>query len=156
MLKALRTHWPELLPVLLAALWWGSLTAIGLIAVPVLFSYFASPVQAGGAAAALLAAQAWISIACCALLLVFSKRKYAEKQEAWAQEAMVFMLGGLLLALVGQYGVAPRIAAQQGAVWRYAGMGLYALQWVCALCTLWHVARCVNRPLDEVVASSQA
>ena len=125
------------LPWLLAALLWGSLTAMGSVAVPALWAYLPSPTQAMGATAALLAAQTWISIACCALLLVFSKQKYAEKQEPWAQAAMVFILGGLLLALLGQYGVAPRILAKQGAVWQQVGVGLYALQWCCALGTLW-------------------
>ena len=127
------------LPLLLAALWWGSLTATAAVAVPVLQAHFASPVQAASATATVLAAQTWISIACCALLLVFSKRKYAEKQEAWAQAAMPFILGGLLLALVAQYGVAPRVAAKQGAVWSYAGVAMLALQWLCALGSLWKV-----------------
>lgn len=140
------------LPVLLAALWWGSLTAMGGVAVPVLQAHLPSPTQAAAASAALLAAQTWISIACCALLLVFSKRKYAEKQEAWAQVAMVFVLGGLLLALVGQYGVAPRVVARQGAVWQYAAMALYALQWLCALCTLWQVAALAGRDAEQAPA----
>ena len=128
------------LPLLLAALWWGSLTAVAGVAVPVLQAHFASPVQAASATAAVLAAQTWISIACCALLLVFSKRKYAEKQEPWAQAAMPFVLGGLLLALVAQYGVAPRVAAKQGTIWLYAGMAMLALQWLCALGSLWKVS----------------
>lgn len=140
------------LPVLLAALWWGSLTAIGAVVVPVLLGHMASPVQATAAIAAVLAGQTWISIACCALLLVFSKRKYAEKQEPWAQAALVFVLAGLLLALVGQYGAAPRVLAKQGAVWVYAGVAFYALQWLCALCTLWKVALLAGAipPVEEV------
>lgn len=134
------------LPLLLVALWWGSLTAIAGVAVPVLQVHFASPVQAASATAAVLAAQAWISIACCALLLVFSKRKYAEKQEAWAQAAMPFILGGLLLALVAQYGVAPRVTARQGAVWSYAGVAMLALQWLCALGSLWKVTALPGQP----------
>lgn len=140
------------LPVLLAALWWGSLTVMGGVAAPVLHAHLPSPTQAAAAAAALWAAQTWISIACCALLLVFSKRKYAEKQEIWAQAAMVFVLGGLLLALVGQYGVAPRVAAKQGAVWQYAGMALLALQWLCALCTLWKVAALAGQDVEQAAA----
>lgn len=74
---------------------------------------------------------------------------------------MVFVLGGLLLALVSQYGIAPRIAAKQGAVWQYAAIALYALQWLCALGTLWKVAllACAVRAApsdvdeDEAVAS---
>jgi peptidoglycan biosynthesis protein MviN/MurJ (putative lipid II flippase) len=127
-------------PLLLSALWWGSVSAVGGVAVPALWAYLPSPIQAGGAVAAVLAAQTWISIACCVLLLVFSKRKHSEKQEDWAQGAMVFILGGLLSALVAQYGVAPRVVARQSELWNYAGMALLALQWCCALCTLWRVA----------------
>lgn len=148
-MNSLSSRWPILLPMLLAALWWGSMTAIGFVAVPVLLAHFASPVQAGAAAASVLAAQAWISIACCALLLVFSKRRHAEKQEFWAQAAMAFVLAGLLLALVGQYGVAPRIAAKQGAAWHYAGMAMYGLQWLCALCTFWRIANATRSSLDR-------
>nr|WP_291586303.1 DUF4149 domain-containing protein [Comamonas sp. UBA7528] len=137
------------LPLLLAALWWGSLTAMGGVAVPVLQAHLSSPTQAAAACAALLAAQTWISIACCALLLVVSKRKYAERQEAWAQAVMVFVLGGLLLALVAQYGMAPRVAARQGAVWQYAAVAMQVLQWLCALCTLWKVAALAGRGEEE-------
>ena len=78
----------ERLPVFFAALWWGSLSAIGFVAVPMLFANLPAPALAGFMAAKLFAAQTWISIACCALLLVFSKRKHAEKMEPWAQAAI--------------------------------------------------------------------
>ena len=103
----------ERLPVLAAALWWGSLCAMGFVAVPLLFAHLPTPALAGNMAARLFEAQTYISIACCALLLVISKHKYAEKQEPWAQAAMVFVIAGLLLALLQQYGVAPRILARQ-------------------------------------------
>lgn len=125
------------LPWLLAALWWGSLTAMG-VAVQVLFATWpATP--AAGAAAALLGAQTWISIACCVLLLMVSKKKHAQKQEPWAQDALVFVLGGLLLALLGQYGVLPRVLTKQGEGWFYVGLALYVLQWLCALRLVWRV-----------------
>ncbi|WP_370681827.1 DUF4149 domain-containing protein [Comamonas sp. GB3 AK4-5] len=136
------------LPWLLAALWWGSLTAMG-VAVQVLFAHWPRT-PAAGAAAALLAAQAWISVACGVLLLVISKKKHAQKQEPWAQDALVFVLGGLLLALLGQYGVLPRALAGQGAVWFYLGLALYALQWLCALCVVWRLTR---TPLEQPSAS---
>ena len=41
------------LPLLAAALWWGSLTAIGFVAVPVLFTSLPSPTLAGQTAARL-------------------------------------------------------------------------------------------------------
>ena len=129
------------LPLLAAALWWGSLSAIGFVVVPLLFAHLPTPAVAGAMAARLFEAQTFISIACGVMLLVLSKRKYAETQEEWARAAMVFIIGGLLLALVSQYGVAPRIVARQNLkLWHSVGTVLYALQWGCALLVLWRIA----------------
>ncbi|RYF49472.1 MAG: DUF4149 domain-containing protein [Comamonadaceae bacterium] len=132
------------LPVFAAALWWGSLSTIGFVVVPLLFAHLATPAAAGLMAARLFEAQTFISIACGALLLVLSKRKFAETEEEWARAAMIFIIGGLLLALVVQYGVAPRIVARQNLkLWHSVGTALYALQWLCALAVLW---RTVQQP----------
>ena len=129
------------LPVFFAALWWGSLSAIGFVAVPMLFVHLPTPAVAGFMAAKLFAAQTWISIACCALLLVFSKRKHAEKMELWAQAAIGFVIAGMLLALLVQYGVSPKIVARENLkLWHSVGTGMYALQWICAAVVLWRVA----------------
>lgn len=131
----------ERLPVFLAALWWGSLCSIGFVAVPMLFAHLPTPALAGFMAAKLFAAQTWISIACCALLLVFSKRKHAEKLEQWAQAAIGFVITGMLLALLVQYGVSPKIVARENLrLWHSVGTGMYALQWLCAAIVLWRVA----------------
>ena len=138
------------LPVFAAALWWGSLSAIGFMVVPMLFAYLPTPAMAGQMAARLFGAQTYISIACCACLLVLSKRKHAENEEQWARAAMVFVILGLLLALLVQYGVAPRIVARQNLrLWHSVGTLLYALQWGCALGTLWHTLRGPLTPPSE-------
>ena len=130
----------ERLPFFFAALWWGSLSAIGFVAVPMLFASLPQPAMAGYMAAKLFAAQTWISIACCALLLVFSKQKKAEKIEAWAQAAIGFVIGGMLLALLVQYGVSPKIVARENLkLWHSVGTVMYALQWLCAAVVLWRV-----------------
>ncbi len=130
------------LPVLAAALWWGSLSTVGFMVVPMLFAHLPSPAAAGAMAARLFEAQTFISMACGVLLLVSSRRRHAETQEAWAQAAMVFIIGGLLLALLAQYGVAPRIVARQNLkLWHSVGTVMYALQWVCALAVLWRTAK---------------
>ena len=131
----------ERFPVFFAALWWGSLIAIGFVAVPMLFAHLPTPALAGFMAAKLFAAQTWISIACCAFLLVFSKRKHAEKLEQWAQAAIGFVIAGMLLALLVQYGVSPKIVARENLrLWHSVGTGMYALQWLCAAIVLWRVA----------------
>ena len=130
------------LPALVAALWWGSLTTIGFLVVPLLFAYLPSPSIAGNMAARLFAAQTWVAVACCLVLLLVSRPRNAVAQYPWAQAAMLFILGGLLLALLNQYGVAPRIVARQDLrLWHSVGTVMYALQWVCALVVLWHTLR---------------
>ncbi|ART56709.1 hypothetical protein CBP36_12925 [Acidovorax carolinensis] len=126
------------LPALLAALWWGSLTTVGLLVVPLLFVHLPTPALAGGMAARLFAAQTWVTVACCVLLLLISRPKGEVAQYSWAQAAMVFIIGGLLLALLSQFGVAPRIVARENLrVWHAVGSGMYLVQWLCAGITLW-------------------
>lgn len=131
----------ERLPVVAAALWWGSLSAIGFVAVPLLFAHLPTPAMAGAMAAQLFEAQTYVSMACCVCLFVLSRQKHAETQEPWARAAMVFIILGLLLALLVQYGVAPRIVARQNLkLWHGVGTAMYAAQWACALAVLWRTA----------------
>lgn len=135
------------LPALLAALWWGSLTTIGFLVVPLLFAHLPSPAMAGGMAARLFAAQTWVTVVCCVLLLLLSRPKGEVTQYPWAQAAMVFIVGGLLLALLVQFGVAPRIVARQDLrLWHSVGSVMYALQWCCALVVLWRTLRATPAP----------
>lgn len=127
----------ERLPALVAALWWGSLSSIGFLAVPLLFAHLPTPAVAGSLAAKLFAAQTWVSVCCALLLLLLSRPKGAVALYPWAQAAMLFIVGGMLLALVSQYGVAPRIVARQDLrLWHTVGSVLYGLQWLCALVVL--------------------
>lgn len=128
----------ERLPIFAAALWWGSLSAIGFLAVPMLFANLGNPTVAGNMAAKLFAAQTWVTVACCVALLLLSKRRHAEQEEGWAKNGLIFVIGGLLLALLVQYGVSPRIVARQDLrLWHTVGTVMYALQWVCAAGLLW-------------------
>ena len=128
----------ERLPLFAAALWWGSLSATGFLAVPMLFANLGNPTMAGVMAAKLFAAQTWVTVACCVALLLLAKRRHAEHEEAWARTGLVLVIGGLLLALLVQYGVSPRIVARQNLkLWHSVGTVMYALQWVCAAALLW-------------------
>ncbi|WP_119965004.1 DUF4149 domain-containing protein [Simplicispira lacusdiani] len=130
------------LPALLAALWWGSLSAIGFMAVPLLFAHLPTPAMAGNTAAKLFAAQTWLSVACCMVLLLISRPKGDVALYPWARAATLFIVGGLLLALLVQFGVSPRIVARQDLkFWHGLGTLMYTLQWCCALATLWHTLR---------------
>lgn len=141
------------LPALAAALWWGSLTTVGFLVVPMLFANLPSPALAGQMAAKLFAAQTWVTVVCCMVLLLISRRRHEEVQEPWAQAALGFVLGGLLLALLVQYGVSPRIVARQDLrLWHSVGTGMYVLQWVCALVVLWRTVQVQAVPGAPVAA----
>jgi len=130
------------LPIFAAALWWGSLTAIEFVVVPLLFVHLPSPALAGNMAAKLFQAQTYITMATCAMLLTLSRRRNAENMESWAQKSLVFIIAGLLLALLVQYGIAPRIVARDNLrLWHSVGTALYFIQWLCAGITLWKVAK---------------
>jgi len=121
------------LPVMLAALWWGSLTAIGFIAVPLLFANLPAPAMAGGMAAKLFSAQTWVSLACGVLLLMASRERGGAGTAAWARTAMPYIVAGVLLALLVEFAVAPRIVARENLrLWHGLGSGMYLLQWLCA------------------------
>lgn len=132
----------ERLPAFVAALWWGSLSVIGFVAVPVVFMRVPQRMLAGHVAAGLFEAQAYISIACCTLLLVLSRRKQSQTIEPWARSALVFVILGMLLAFLLQFGVAPRVIAYHGVrLWHNMATALYVGQWLCALAVLWRLTR---------------
>jgi small-conductance mechanosensitive channel len=132
-------HWKARVPLLAAALWWGSLTAIGFIAVPLLFSRL--PVAtAGQMAARLFTGQTWTSIAC-GLLVLIASRSDEDAGMNWKQGAIVFVLAGLLLAMLGEFAIAPHIVMRQDlAFWHTLGTVFYGAQWVCALVVLWKLS----------------
>jgi hypothetical protein len=133
--------WQERLAVFAAALWWGSLTAIGFVAVPTLFARLATPAQAGGAAAVLFTAQTWVSLACGVVLLFASRSRDGQAGLGWARGALGFVLAGVLLALLSEFGVAPHIVARDNLkLWHSVGSAMYLAQWVCTAVTLWKVS----------------
>ena len=133
--------WKARLAVLAAALWWGSLTAIGFLAVPLLFRNASTPAVAGQLAARLFSAQAWLSLACGAVLLMGARRTDGAPSLDWARGALPYLLLGMLAALLQEFAIAPRIVARENlAGWHTAGTALFAAQWLCALVVLWKCA----------------
>jgi hypothetical protein len=129
-------------PVWLAALWWGSLTTLGFGVVPLLFANLPTPAMAGSMAARLFEVQTWVS-ALLGVGLLMASRLQRHPDLAWrAQAATAFILGGVVLALLVQFGVAPRIVARENLrLWHSLGTGMYALQWVCAAVVFWRMVR---------------
>ncbi|MEY2659679.1 MAG: hypothetical protein RLZZ123_851 [Pseudomonadota bacterium] len=135
--------WRRLLPLFAAALWWGGLTALGAWVVPMLFKHLEPAALAGHTAARLFEFQTHVSAVCAVVLLM------AVRQRA-TYRALPWVVGGLLLALLQQWGVAPRIEARENlAMWHALGTTLLALQWVCAGVCLWRFARYCTSDASE-------
>ena len=123
-----------------AALWWGSLTAVGFMVVPLLFKFLPTPAMAGHMAARLFTAQTWVSVACGVVLLLVSRSDRPPAQARRAQAALVFIVLGMLLALLIEFAVAPRIVARENLrLWHGAGSVMYAVQWLCSAGVLWRI-----------------
>lgn len=126
------------LQVWVVALWWASLTTIGFLVVPMLFVHLPTPAMAGGMAAKLFSAQTWVS-SICGLVLLLLLNKQSNQPLAIirrAQAAMLFIVAGMILALLSEIAVAPRIVARENLrLWHSVGSMLYLLQWVCAAVT---------------------
>jgi hypothetical protein len=128
--------------LLLAALWWGSLTTIGFLVVPMLFARLGNPQLAGNFAAQLFAAQTWVALVCGLVLLVHFRARAGDRPDAAARTAVALVIVALLLALLQQYAVAPRIMTRENLrLWHSLGSALYVGQWLCAGVLLWRMGR---------------
>lgn len=123
--------------VFAAALWWGSLTLLGALVVPLLFRHLPSAASAGRMAAILFSAQTWVSVGC-GLALLLLQKKAASAQTGQAPAAMILIVLGMLLALLVEFAAAPHIRARENlALWHGVGSGMFLGQWLCAGAALW-------------------
>lgn len=130
------------LAVLIAALWWGSLTSIGFLVVPMLFACLPTSAMAGNMAARLFSAETWVSVTCGMLLLLIfgSNRPYPIVK--WSSFATFLVAFSMLMALLVEFGVAPRIVARENLkLWHGVGSALFGLQWMGVGLLLWRLAR---------------
>ncbi|MBB3176152.1 DUF4149 domain-containing protein [Variovorax sp. Sphag1AA] len=131
--------------LMLAALWWGSLTTIGFLVVPMLFARLGNPAVAGNFAGQLFASQTWVALGCGLALLVYFRSKADERLTDGDRSAVVLIVTAMLLALLQQYAVAPHILARENLkLWHSLGSGMYLAQWVCAGVLLWRMGRARN------------
>jgi hypothetical protein len=138
--------------VLLAALWWGSLSGLGFVVVPMLFMHSGSPAEAGAMAAKLFTAQTWLSVACAMLLLMLLNKRDDVEVVPESRAAMGWVVAGMLLALLVEFGVAAQIVSARSVggnlrLWHGLGSAMYFGQWLCASLLLWRLSRL--RPVDS-------
>jgi len=121
-------------PLLLAAFWWGGLTALSFVAVPLAFAHFGNPALAGPYAARLFQLQSWASLLISLLLMLGLRRQ----DKVVLQGLLPWLLLAALVALLQEFGVAERIVNARSSggdlrFWHAAGTILVLLQWICAL-----------------------
>ena len=111
-----------------------------------LFANLPSASIAGTMAAKLFAAQTWVAMVCGLLLLMYSQRNDALPRAENRSGATIFIVFGMILALLSEFAVAPRIVARENlAVWHGVGTLMYALQWLCSATSFWKLMPLADR-----------
>lgn len=145
------------LPMLVAALWWGGITALSFLAVPTLFATLGSPAMAGPVAAKLFSLQCWAALLLGLALLLLLRRERSEvdgstpspEQVEWMQRTLAtmgFVILGMMLALLQEFGVAQRIVTARASggdlkLWHAVGSAMVLGQWLCSGAVLWRVSK---------------
>jgi hypothetical protein len=143
------------LPVLVAALWWGGISALSFVAVPTLFANLGNPALAGSIAAKLFSLQCWAGLLLgLALLLLLRRERSQMDVAAPSPEQMVrlqrtlatmgFVILGMMLALLVEFGVAQRIVTARASggdlkLWHAVGTLMVLGQWLCSGAVLWRL-----------------
>lgn len=149
------------LTVFLAALWWGGISGLSFVAVPTLFASLGSPAVAGPVAAKLFSLQCWAGLVLGLALLLVLRRQRSMALFPLAGEAvdpqrleamqrvlttMGFVLLGMLLALLQEFGVAQKIVSARATggnlrLWHSVGSVMVLGQWLCAGAVLFRTAK---------------
>ncbi len=129
--------------LMLAALWWGGITALSFLAVPTLFASLGSPAVAGPVAAKLFSLQCWAGVVLGVALLFIVQRDGPGGDNA---TLLGLVCLGLMLALVQEFGVAQKIVSARASggnlkLWHGVGSALVLGQWLCSGALLWRLAR---------------
>ena len=75
-------------------------------------------------------------------LLVASRAGTTRDLASRAQSARGFVLAGMLMALLVEFAVAPRIVARVNLpLWHGLGSAMWLVQWMCAALAFWRLVR---------------
>ena len=131
------------LPVFLAALWWGGVSAISFLVVPVLFVQMGNPSLAGTVAARLFSIQS-VAVMAIAVLLVAWR---AVRSDRWLIAVLALAISA---ALAQELGIAPRILqarllGESIRVWHALGTICILLQWATGSVVLYRLLKLHTR-----------
>ncbi len=151
------------LGLFLAALWWGGISALSFLAVPTLFAKLGGPALAGPVAAQLFSYQSYAGLVIGMALLILLRRDRSRAQFRLPDDAvetagadlvrmqqslttMGFVLLGMLLAMVQEFGVAQKIVTARATggdlrLWHGVGTLMVLGQWLCAGAVLFRLSR---------------
>ena len=144
------------LSLLVAALWWGGISALSFVAVPTLFALLGSPAVAGPVAAKLFSLQCWAGLLLGTILALILRRQRSVLSAQVSPESLVALKGllitlalvlvALLLAMVQEFGVAQKIVSARASggnlrVWHGLGTLMVLGQWLCTGAVLWRLAK---------------
>ena len=145
------------LPVLVAALWWGGISALSFLVVPTLFASLGSPAVAGPVAAKLFSLQCWAGLLLGLVLLLLLRRERSRRDAAAPSADQVLALQrvlatmgivilGMMLALLQEFGVAQRIVTARASggnlpLWHAVGSAMVLGQWLCSVAVLWRLTQ---------------
>jgi len=131
-------------PLVLAALWWGGMSGLSFVAVPLLFAFFGNPAVAGPLAAQYFQFQAWATVVVALLLLLWGRAQ----RRSWpgVNRLLPWLVLAALAALVQEYGVSYQILTARSTggnvrLWHGVGTALILVQWFSALRVLWWLSR---------------
>ncbi len=143
------------LSVMIAALWWGGISAISFVAVPMLFAGLGNPLVAGPVAARLFSLQCWGGLFLgAALLWILRGQRAAQADQGltvpmsgqWALLTILgWVLAAMLLALLQEFGVAHKIVNARATggnlrLWHSVGTAMVLGQWLCTGVLLWRLS----------------
>ena len=133
--------------VFVAALWWGGISALSFLVVPLLFATLGSPAVAGPVAAKIFSLQCWAGLVLGMALLLILRRWRGEgaSLSPAALTTIGFVLFAMLLALLQEFGVAQNIVTARASggnlrLWHGVGTLMVLGQWLCAGAVLWRLS----------------
>ena len=133
-MSSLRARW------ILAALWLGGLAAVGLIGAPTAFAVLPDKMQGAAVASRMFYVMTLAALGLGCLLMILERR---HAQPLAASTPFFLVLGGLFFAVVGEFGVVPRLIAAatthaaDAGMWHAIASLAYLLQAGCVFAYVW-------------------